>query len=66
MSAARATLGRSAAALAAGALLALLLFAPPAAVAGVRPPEGMFGSAAQPSFSEPEGIAVDQSTATCW
>ena len=48
--------------LAAGALLALLLFAPAGAVAGVRPPEGIFGSAAQPSFSEPEGIAVDQST----
>ena len=48
--------------LAAAALLALLLFAPAGAAAGVRPPEGLFGSAAQPSFSEPEGIAVDQSS----
>src|SRR5262245_47285204 len=49
-------------AIAAFALLALLLQAGVAEAAKVRLSQGTFGSAAQPTFTKPLSVAVDQST----
>ncbi len=46
----------------AGALAALALIPAPAQAGLVHPFEEVFGSAAQPTFSTPAGIAVDQSS----
>jgi hypothetical protein len=39
--------------------LGLVLFVPEASAVRIHPPEGIFGAAAQPSFSQPSGMAVD-------
>jgi hypothetical protein len=45
-----------------GVILALMALAMPAGASKTHPFKETFGSAAQPSFGDPRGIAIDQST----